>query len=136
MQHHYGSAFAPADWTNQAHNIYVTTSYVPREELRLFGTITYNRSKGELDQVIMPDLTEQLDGGLHHMDYDFSQIHNYSDIDFALWRLTLGFDYRFSAMWKGTLDVNYADLTDKQAYVYGDESGSYYVVRAAARMSF
>jgi hypothetical protein len=81
-------------------------------------------------------VTDRLEGGLEHMDYDFSQMHTYSNIDFALWRLTLGFDYRFSDLWKGTFDVNYADLSDKAPYVYGDESGSYYVVRAAARMSF
>jgi hypothetical protein len=96
----------------------------------------YNRSKGEFDQVDFPDVSEQLDGNLPHGNYDFSQMHEYSNIDFALWRLTFGFDYRFSDLWKGTLDVNYADLSDKQPYVYGDESGSYYVVRAAARMSF
>jgi hypothetical protein len=104
--------------------------------VRTFGTVIYNRSKGELDQIEFPDVEEQTEGELPHMDYDFSHVHEYSNIDFALWRFTLGMDYVFSDLWKGTLDLNYADLTDNQGYVYGNESGSYYVIRAAASMRF
>lgn len=102
----------------------------------MFGTVVYNKSTGTLSQVDLSGVEDQLDGELEHMDYDMSHIHTYSDIDFALWRLTLGMDYRFSALWKGTLDFNYADLSDNASYVYGNETGSYYVLRAAARMAF
>jgi hypothetical protein len=109
---------------------------VPNREVKLYGTIIYNKSTGSLDQIEFPDLEERLDGNLPHMEYDFDHVHEYSDIDFALWRLRLGMDYRFSEFWKGTLDFNFADLTDSSQYVYGDETGSYYVIRAAARMNF
>jgi hypothetical protein len=118
------------------HNFYVTASYVPKQQVRLYGTVVYNKSTGSLDPIDFPDVEDQLDGGLEHMDYHFDQVHTYSDIDFALWRFSAGFDYRFSPLWKGTLDFNYADLSDSAPYVYGNESGSYFVVRAAARMSF
>ena len=109
---------------------------MPSQEWKLFGTVVYNRSKGELDQVNMPDVEDRLDGQLEHMDYDFSEMHNYSKVDFAMWRLTLGADYRVSAEWKATLDVNYAHLDDSAPYVYGSESGSFYVIRAGARLNF
>jgi hypothetical protein len=89
-----------------------------------------------MDPVELPDLTDQLEGELEHMDYDLSEINQYSKVDFGLLRLTVGMDYRFTSLWKGTFDVTYADLSDDAPYVYGNESGSYWVARAAARMNF
>jgi hypothetical protein len=70
------------------------------------------------------------------MDYNFDQMHEYSNIDFTLWQLELGGEYKISPVWRITASAGVADLADSQPYVYGDESGTIYVVRAGARMGF
>jgi hypothetical protein len=125
-----------SDWVNQMHNVYLNATYMASDELKLIGTVVWNKSLGELDQVNMPDVEHQTEGILDHMDYDFTQMHTYSKVDFSLWRLTLGADYRVSDTWKAMLDVNYATLDDQAQYVYGSETGSYYMIRAGARMNF
>jgi hypothetical protein len=133
---HFGSAFAISDYINKSHNVYVTASYLPVPKLRTFGTVIFNKSTGSLDPVDMPDVSERLDGALEHMDYNFDEMHLYSDLDYDIWRLSLGFEYMISPVWRIDLDAEYAKLTDNTGYVFGDESGSYYLVRTGARMTF
>jgi hypothetical protein len=109
---------------------------MPTEELNLIGTVVYNKTLGELDQVNFPDVEDRLEDQLHHMDYDFSEMHTYSKVDFALWRFMVGSDYKVSSTWKAMADFQYATLDDGAPYVYGLETGSYWVVRAGARMNF
>ena len=118
------------------HNVYLNATYMATEELSLTGTVVYNKTLGELDQVNMPDVTPRVEGQLEHMDYDFSEMHTYSRIDYALWRFVVGGDYRVSSTWKAMVDFQYARLEDGAPYVYGLETGSYYVIRAGARMNF
>jgi hypothetical protein len=116
--------------------VYVSASYLPVPELTLFGTVVYNQAEASLDPVDMPDVTPRLDGDLEHMDYNFEEMHLYSDLDYGLWRLSLGMEYRVSSMWRITLDGEYAKLEDNAGYVYGVESGSYFIGRAGARFTF
>jgi hypothetical protein len=57
----------------------------------------------------------------------------YSDLDYSLIRLSLGFEYRLSPSVVLTADGDYADLSDNAAYVYGDESGSIFMIRSGIR---
>lgn len=125
-----------ADWTSESHNVYFAANYFPSQELKLTALVTFNNSTGGLDQVNFPDVEDRLGGYLPHMDYHFDQMHEYSNIDFTMWQLELGGDYKLTPVWRLTASLAYADLADSQPYVYGDESGSMYIVRAGARMGF
>lgn len=124
------------DYVSDSHNVYFTTTYLPSREFKLTGVVVFNQSSALLDPVNFPDVTPRLDGELEHMDYTFDKMHEYSDIDFTLWQVEVGCEYKLSPVWRITASAGIADLSDSQPYVYGDESGTMYLVRAGARMGF
>ena len=84
----------------------------------------------------MPSVTNQeILNAIGHSYYDYSMINAYSDLSYGFLNAGFGFEYEVSKSVIFTFDVNYFDLNDYQSYVYGDESGSYYVIRSGFRMS-
>lgn len=124
------------DYKSDAHNIYVNATFLPMEKFRMTTTVSYNMSKGEMDQVIMPDITDRLDGDLTHQDFSFDNMHEYSNLEYSIIRLSASLEYLLSQGVTFTADVDYADLTDDQGYVYGDESGSMFMIRTGFRFEF
>jgi len=142
---HYGSAYAMTDFTSKTTVAHLTTSFIPTDKLRLFGTLTYSQSKAALDEVVMPDVSDRLDKDLTndvldpdltHQNFVFDEMHMYSDLDYKLIRVNLGFEYRLTPKIVWTTDGDLADLTDNQGYVHGNESGSYIMVRTGMRLEF
>lgn len=85
---------------------------------------------------MMPAVTNQeILNAIGHSYYDYSMINAYSDLSYGFLNAGLGFEYKVSKSVIFTFDVNYFDLNDYQSYVYGNESGSYYVIRSGFRMS-
>lgn len=125
-----------ADYTSQAHNIYLTTSVMPMPKLQLTGSVNYNISKGELEQVLMPEASLEVDTMLSHQDFTFEDMHNYSKLDYGYLQLGLGAEYEIAPRFTITADADYADLKDETGYVYGIESGSYFMVRTGIRLEF
>ncbi len=122
------------DFTSKATSAYLSASFVPNGKVRLFGTLSYMQSKAALDEVKMPDVTDQLDGDLTHQDFTFAEMHTYSDLDYKLIKINAGIEYRLTPTVVWTIDGDYADLTDNQGYVYGNESGSFVIVRTGLRL--
>ncbi len=135
-QKHYGATFAMTDYTADAHTLFLTANFTPTQKARIFGTLSYVAATASLDQVIMPDVTEQLQGDLTHQDFTFPEMNTYSDLDYNLIRLSLGFEYRLAPSVVLTADGDFADLSDNAAYVYGDESGSIFMIRSGFRFDF
>ena len=133
---HFGSAFSTVDYKTKAHSIYVMASYFPTEKLQTMGTVVYNKSTGAYDPVESPEVEHLLDGHLHHMDYHFDEVHKYSELDYAMYQFSLGLEYRVADSWWLSLNGDYAKLEDNNGYVYGPETGSYYLVRTGARVTF
>ena len=125
-----------ADYETSSHNIYLTTSFMPTEKLNLSGTFSFNKSKTELETVIMPDLTDRLNGDLSHQDFSFDEMHEYSNLDYEMLTVAIGGEYAVSPRVIITADVEYADMTDNMYYVYGDETGSLLFVRTGVRFNF
>jgi len=129
------------DYTSDVHSLYLNGSGYLSPKLRVAGTLAYNASKAEMDQVIMPDVTDRLVNGagdpeLTHQDFGFEELDQYSNLDYQLISLTLGFELLFSPGVTYTLDGTYADLTDDAGYVYGVESGSFSQLRTGLRFDF
>lgn len=125
-----------ADHVTDVHNIYASASYLPMDELTVYGTAVFNLATASLDPVEMPEVEAQADGHLPHMDYNFEHMHLYSDLDYTIIRLSLGVEYKLSPTWRFTFEGDYAKLEDNAGYVYGVESGSYFIGRAGARFTF
>ena len=66
--------------------------------------------------------------------YDYSPVPEYSNLDYGLMHLAANAEYRLSERIALTLDVNYFNLKDNQGYVYGIESGSFYVIQTGFRL--
>ena len=130
------------DYTNKSHNVYANASYRAGMKWLFFTTIAFNKSTAKYDEVNMPDPTSRLftsDGlvpEMTHSNFDYSGVPGYSDLDYQLVRFSLGAEYSLTPAIALTLDGDYADLMDDAAYVYGDESGSYFLVRWGARFKF
>lgn len=128
--------YTMADYVSEAHNVYFSASYLPTSKVSLHTTTSFNMSNGSLEQVVMPDISARLGGGLSHQDFTFAEMHTYSDLDYEFLRLSAGVGYEISPSLTVTADVDYADLTDNTGYIFGLESGSYFLIRSGLRVDF
>jgi len=133
---HYGSAYAMSDYETKTYNMYLTASYIHSPKLNFHGTLGYNKSTADLDQVIFPDVMLLTGGDLSNMDYDFTAMPEYSNLDYEFLSLSLGFEYILAPDVSWTVDGEYIDLKDNAGYVYGDESGSLFMIRSGIRVGF
>lgn len=106
------------------------------DKLRLHGMLTWNKAESALDKVVMPDITDRLNGELGNQDFDFEILGTYSDFDYTLLKFNGGFSYKVSPTMTFTVDGEYADLTDDKGYVFGNESGSFFMVRSGFKIDF
>ncbi len=133
---HYGSVYTMSNYESKVHNAYFTANFMAMPELRIFGTVAYNKAEASLDEVIMPDVEDRLDGALENQDFTFEDLPSYADLDFSMVNLQLGFEYRFTPRVTWTADGTYGDLTDNAPYIFGDESGSIVIVRSGLKIDF
>ena len=125
-----------ADYENKASNIYFSTSFRATEKLKVFSTVAYNIAEGSLQEVLMPDVEHLLNGDLENQDFDMEKIPSYSDLDYEFLSFKLGFAYNLTSTVTWTADGDYVDLKDNQGYVYGIESGSYFMIRSGFKVDF
>ena len=138
---HYGSMYTMADYETNVHTLYLNGSFLATSKLRFNGLVTYNMSKGELEEVAMPDVSDRLvndagDPELTHQDFTFDKMHEYSNLEYDILRFTAGFEYDLMPGLTWTVDGSYADLQDNEGYVYGDETGSYYLISSGFWLNF
>ena len=69
-------------------------------------------------------------------DYDFSKVHEYSDLEYTQLEATLGVNYKLDKRASVYGAVNLLDLEDDQAYVYGDLSGTITTYSAGMSVGF
>lgn len=133
---HYGSAYAMTDYTSKSHYFYLTTGFSPNAKIRTFGTLSFTKSEASLDEVVMPNVEDLLNGDLTHQDFTFPKMQTYSDLNYGIIRISLGVSVRLSPRITWTATGDYADLSDDAAYVYGDESGSLSVIKTGLKIDF
>lgn len=136
---HYGSIYAMVDYKSKVHNLYASASFRPTEKLSFFGKVDYNKAEASMEQINMPagaDLDNILNGALPNQDFDFTKANTYSDFDYKLITFSGGLKYKLTPAVTYTLDGSYSDLTDDKGYVFGNESGSYFVIRSGFYFSF
>ena len=102
--------------------------------MKLFLSGNYSKSDSSWDPIVMPVVTDQLIlNTIAQSYYDYSMINTYSDLSYGLLNLSLGLEYKLSTSMAFLFDVRYYDLKGYESYVYGDETGSFYVIRAGFR---
>ena len=103
------------------------------EKWAFFLESVYSLSKGSFSSwgEVLPEGDPHFE--VSTPDYDFSKVHEYSDLDYSQLNGTLGVNYKLDKRAKVYGSVNLMDLQDDQEYVYGDLSGM--IVTYAAGMT-
>lgn len=124
------------DYISKVHNIYASAFYRPTDKLRLFARVNYNNALAGLEAVIMPDIEARLGGDLENQTFEFEEMPTYSDLDYTMIRISGGFAYDLSPDVTFSVDADYSDLTDDKGYIFGIESGSYFMIRSGFKIGF
>lgn len=126
------------DYTTNTHTFYLSAGVAATPKLRLNGLVTYNLAEGSLEEGILPEEEIFYNGVqvLAHQDFSFEEMYDYSNLDYELLRLAVGAEYQLTPQIQVTIDGELADLTDNEGYVFGNESGSFYMIRSGFRFNF
>ena len=105
-------------------------SYKMSPKLKFHLNGNYTMSEAAYDQFAMPETEnrELAEHYIHHADYDYSKANTYSDLEYGFMNLNFGSEFKINDNLSWTMGLNYYDLQDETGWVYGDESGSYYVI--------
>jgi hypothetical protein len=133
---HFGSLYTMADYESKAHTIYMNMSFLPQPDWTFTGRVVFNMAEAAYDEVMMPVPSSEVTTSLSHQDFTFEEMHTYSALDYSYVQAGLGVEFRVSPGVTLTADADYADLTDDTGYVYGVESGSYFLIRSGVRFDF
>ena len=112
------------------------------DKLDFYLEAVFTGAKGSFDPFDLPtpdipdDTANIYPDDTSTADYDFSGINEYSDLDYATMEGTIGVNYKLDKKTSVYSAINVIDLTDDQAYVYGDLSGSLVTYSAGMTMKF
>ena len=133
---HYGSLFAETEYSSKSHNLHGGVLFSPERSLSFSLEGSYLQSEASFDPIQMPQVPAEVTNEIVAGDYDYSIVNQYSDLSYGWLTLSLGAEYKLSPNVSLTADADYYDLVDDEPYVYGVESGSFYVIRTGFRISY
>ncbi|MFH1686543.1 MAG: hypothetical protein ABIE70_03370 [bacterium] len=133
-----------ADHETKGHSLYFSANFLATEKLRLGGTASLNMWESAFTAVDFDEAAIRArlvndhhpDGDLENQTFEFSQMVGYSDLDYEIMQLGLSAAYDITQLVTLSVDGEYADLTDNAGYVYGLESGSFFVIRTGVKVQF
>lgn len=101
------------------------------EKINIFAQVNFSKSESSFDPIQMQTTaqTQEALAVIHPADYNYTMVNKYSDLSYDFLNLHAGGMYQMSSNLAFTLDIDYFDLSDNLGYVYGNESGSFYVIR-------
>jgi hypothetical protein len=127
---------AETEYQNEAVLFSGSVLFLASDRLNLNLSANYVDSRGTLNMGEMPQVPQEVTDNIAAADYDFSSINQYSDLAYAQFDVSVGAEYVLSPRVSLTADATYFDLTDDKGYVYGVETGSFYVVRTGVKIGF
>lgn len=133
---HYGTLSTMEDYTTTSHSVFLNGTFAASATMTLHGAVGFTKATAELNEVVMPDVSSEIASGLSHQDFTFEQMHTYSDLDYTILQLSIGGEIKLASNVTWTASFDYADFADDQPWVYGDESGSMFIVRSGVRFDF
>ncbi len=133
---HLGTLFADEEFSTTSHFVYLTGNVVATNRLSFFASTSLTFSNAELERVQMPTVSSDVTSTLPHQNFTFEEMNTYSDLDYQILRFNGGFDYRLSPNIVLTIAGEFADLTADEEWVYGDESGSLFILRSGVSIDF
>jgi hypothetical protein len=113
-------------------SVFLQSAFYPTDRWELSLDGVYTVSKGEYESVTLELPEETVPIG----DYDFSQVHTYSRLDFDQFEIHGRGDYTFTSKASLYVGVSFFELLDQAPYVYGDQDGKVLFTQAGFRVKF
>ncbi|MBD3234434.1 MAG: hypothetical protein GF315_11980 [candidate division Zixibacteria bacterium] len=127
---HYGSLMGEMDYKTVVNSFSAGFTFLGIK--RTVFTVSGNMVMGEaeFDPVNMPEVSDEAEQELEAANFDYSEVNTYSDLSYNRLDLTLGADYSIDDETTFSAELIYINFADDEVYVYGDQTGSLYVIRA------
>ena len=129
---HFDSVASTSDYQTKNQVLFVNLNVQATDALNLYFDGSYTWSKAAFAPFNQP-VPEEAPA---IWDNDFSQIQDYSDLEYNQAESTLGLNYAFNPATSIYGYVTVADVTDNQEYVYGDLSGTLVLYSAGLKLDF
>lgn len=129
---HFGSASDLTTYTTSGHVFFANLDMYPVEKLNLYIKGSYTLAKGDFERVEMKLPQEYV----HHADYDYTNIHTYSDISQSILEVSGGARYTVSEHVGIFGNMDYVAFDDDEPWVYRDQTGDYYATTLGATITF
>jgi hypothetical protein len=110
----------------------VKGDFQPNEKLAIALGATYTISDGEFESIMTELPEEVVDIG----DYDFSQVHTLSDLEYRQLEASVKADRQISDRASFYVGVSLFELLDEAPYVYGDLDGRVIYTHSGFRIGF
>ena len=129
---HFGSASSTVDYKTDLGSLYLAAELFLGKGWALHLDGVYTLSEAAFDAIEV-NLPEEV---VEHGDYDFTNVHTYSDLKYGQLETTGKVTWGFNPSSKLYVALSYFDLQDDAAYTYGDMSGSVLYTRSGVTVNF
>ena len=129
---HFGSGWAEFEYESKAHIFFAGINYKLSSSVKFDLTGSYSNSEASFDEVEMPvneSKFQEAQHAIHEGDYDYSEMNTYSDMSYSYLNLGASIKVKVTDNLLFKLGLDYHDLTDDKTYVYGNETGSFFIVK-------
>ncbi len=126
---HYGSFMGTIDYKTTVDMFSGGLTYlgIKRASFTLNGD--FISSKAEFDPINMPSPPQDALDNLEYFDFNYGTVNTFSDLSYKRFDLSISGDYKVGKETTLTAEIIYIDFIDDNGYVYGDQTGSLYVLR-------
>lgn len=111
--------------------MYAGFNFQASKEVKFIAHGSYSKSEASFGEVKMPvndPAFQEASAGIAEANYEYDHMNTYSDMSFDYMNLGATMKYKISDKLTFKVGLDYHSLTDDKTYVYGDESGSYFVI--------
>ena len=131
---HYGSANALAENNTSLNSYFLQLDAKPFENIALTLKAGLTDAHQGFDPVTEWDIPTN---PLAHHDFEgYSEINEYSDLDYNIYELGLNLTYLISDDLSLVAEATYNKFQDYQPYVYGDTTGNWFYGKLGVRYIF
>ena len=92
------------------------------------------QTRAGMDPIFMPDAPPEVLESIEAARYNYYMTHTYSDLGYTYVNAGLGLEYKLTDRLAVTGNWDYYYLRDGRGYVFGNETGSFSVIRTGFKL--
>jgi len=97
-------------------------------------TLSIMQSRAGMDPIYMPEAPHEVLESIEAARYNYYMTHTYSDLGYTYVNAGLGLEYKLNDRLAITANMDYYYLRDGRGYVFGNETGSFSVIRTGFKL--